>query len=185
MPHPRTQELLTHLEHHRGAVRAALEMTPSALRDRSPAPERWSVAEVLEHLAIVERQVAGLLKRGLRLAQQDAPLPAERCTDPVLPTVDGEALLDRERKLVAGQTARPSRFLSADQAWLELEASRAMLCDVVLAADGLATDGVVAEHPFLGPLTFLQWVAFVGFHESRHAAQIRETAAALGGAHEY
>ena len=30
-----------------------------------------------------------------------------------------------------------------------------------------------APHPVLGALTFQQWIAFLGYHEARHAAQIR------------
>jgi hypothetical protein len=38
---------------------------------------------------------------------------------------------------------------------------------------------VVVPHPALGDQNLYQWIAFVGAHESRHAAQIREIAAAL------
>ena len=38
-----------------------------------------------------------------------------------------------------------------------------------------------APYPTFGPLDFHQWVELVGFHELRHAAQMRETIADLGG----
>ena len=179
--HPRTQELLRHIEENRQLVREALEAAPLALRERRPAPERWSVAEVLEHLSIVELQVAKLLKRGLRIAQAEQPLPADPDVSPVLPTVDGPALVDRERALGAPEGGMPRKGLSAGEAWRALEESRAELREVLLAADGLATRSIVAPHPFFGELNFHQWIAFVGFHEARHAAQIRATVAAVSG----
>jgi hypothetical protein len=135
------------------------------------------VAEVLQHLAIVERQIAALLQRRLRAAM---PLPPDPERSAVLATVDAERLLDRERRLQAGPAAQPAEPMIADEAWRTLESTRASLSEVLLAADGLDTGAVRAPHPFLGELTFHQWIAFVGFHEARHAAQIRATVAELG-----
>ncbi|HEX6813490.1 MAG TPA: DinB family protein [Planctomycetota bacterium] len=179
--HPRTAELLQHLEQNRAILRRALDGAPLPLRERKPAPERWSAAEVLEHLAIVEQQVGALLRRGLRRALADGALPRDPDHTPVVPTIDAQLLLDRERRLQAREGVAPSRGLTAEQAWTELESSRAVLRDVLLAADGLVTSSIRAPHPFLGELTFHQWIAFVGFHEARHAAQIRATVAALRG----
>jgi hypothetical protein len=178
---PPTLELLQHLERNRAVLRQALEEAPPELRERRPAPDRWSVAEVLEHLAIVERQISKLLDRGLRTALASGPLPAGSDASPVLPTIDAQRLLDRGRRLEAGERVRPSQGLTAAAAWLLLQETRASLQGVLLAGDGLRTDAITAPHPSLGALTFHQWFAFVGFHEARHAAQIRATAATLGG----
>jgi len=180
--HPRTTELLQHLEQNRAILREALDAAPLPLREQKPAPERWSVAEVLEHLAIVERQIGVLLQRGLRHATADGPLPPDTDLTPVVPTIDAARLLDREQRLQAREPVQPSRGLRAEQAWQELDASRVALRYVVLAADGLDTTSIKAPHPFFGELTFHQWIAFVGFHEARHAAQIRATTAALSAA---
>ena len=42
------------------------------------------------------------------------------------------------------------------------------------AADGLALSQVTAKHPFLGVLNLYQWIGFIGYHDLRHADQIRE-----------
>ena len=47
-------------------------------------------------------------------------------------------------------------------------------------ADGLAIGEVTAPHPFLGSLNLYQWLIFLGAHEARHAAQIREIAGSAG-----
>ncbi|HEX5050773.1 MAG TPA: DinB family protein [Planctomycetota bacterium] len=176
--HVRTRELLAHLEQHRDTLRAAVHATSPPLRDRKPAPDRWSAAEVLEHLGLVESQVAVLLRRGLRSAQAGGPLP-RAAAHVHARTIDERQLLDRERVLRAGAGVAPGKGLTSDAAWQALETSRAALHAVVLAADGLATDTVRAPHPFFGDLDFDQWVRFVGLHEARHAAQIRATTASL------
>jgi hypothetical protein len=180
--HARTRELLDHVGRNRDLLRDALGEVPPDLRERKPAPDRWSAAEVLEHLAIVEASVAALLDRGLRAAQAAGPLPADPDDAPVVWSIDAAQLLDRERPREAPRRIRPSEGWTAEQAWQALERSRADLRRVVLAADGLATASIRAPHPFLGELSFHQWVAFVGFHEARHAAQVRAVAAALRGA---
>jgi len=42
------------------------------------------------------------------------------------------------------------------------------------AADGLALGQVTMPHPLLGEMTAYEWLATLGTHEARHAAQIRE-----------
>ena len=59
-------------------------------------------------------------------------------------------------------------------------ASRVNLA-AIARGDGLALSQVEHPHPIFGPLNLYQWVAFVGAHEARHAAQIREVGAQLAG----
>ena len=64
-------------------------------------------------------------------------------------------------------------------AWSILERARAALRQAVLAADGRALSEVSAPHARLGTLNLYQWLIFLGTHEGRHAAQIREIAETL------
>lgn len=180
--HPRTSELLRHLDTHRAVLQQAFAEVPPGLVARKPAHDRWSVAEVLEHLGIVESRVAKLLGDGLRQAQMDAPLPPDPDHGSILATIDAQRLLDRERAVAARQGLQPRSGWTAVEAWHRLQESRQALCGVLMAADGLNTDAIRAPHPLLGELTFHQWIAFVGLHESRHAAQIRATVAQLQSA---
>jgi hypothetical protein len=50
--HPRTEELLGQLDESRGVLRAAVDSVPSSLHETRPGPDRWSVADVLEHLSL-------------------------------------------------------------------------------------------------------------------------------------
>lgn len=171
--HPRTHELLDHLARQRDVLRAALDATAPASRGVRPAPDRWSIAEVLEHLAIVERQVTALLRRGVQKAEAAGPLPDDPDTAPVLPTIDGALLLDRERRVAAGPQVQPKGAVDADAAWQTLAGHRSELLALLAHVDGKRTDSVHAPHPVLGELTFQQWIAFLGYHEARHGAQIR------------
>jgi len=81
------------------------------------------------------------------------------------------AFLDRSRKLKLSQ---PSGSVSADEAWDALRSSRRALFDALDGSAGLRLEDFSREHPAGGTLDGHQWVAFVGLHESRHAAQVAE-----------
>ena len=54
--------------------RSRVDAAPLSLRAWRPAPERWSVDEIVEHLSIVEPNVAKLLDKRLRRLEE-AKLP--------------------------------------------------------------------------------------------------------------
>src|SRR5947209_6163845 len=170
--HPRTNELLTYLETQRAALRDAFHAVPAARRDSKPAPGRWSAANIVEHLAIVEGRIAGRFA-GLIAEARANGHAAEASTDPILPTIDMSRVLDRSGRLNAPDPIQPTG-LAADAAWNALEQSRAALRDTIHAGDGLALGTITSPHPVFGPLPLYQWYAFLGAHEARHTAQLME-----------
>jgi hypothetical protein len=175
--HGRTRELLDYLERQRAVLRATFEAVPPALRNQAPAPGQWSAAGCIEHLAIVERLVAGRLTKNVAEARA-AGLGAELSTDPILPQLNVSSVLNRGTRVNAPDPIQPTG-LGADAAWAAIVVSRGVMRDAVVACDGLALGNVSWPHPLLGPLTAYQWIAFHGAHEVRHASQIREIAATL------
>ena len=180
--HPRIAELLDYLDAQHHALRAAVDRVPAERRGQRPAPDRWSVAEVLEHLMLVDGGVARLLSKRVAEARANG-LGTETGTTTLLDTMDLERVRDRSRPITAPDRVQPRNELDADAALAALERARGELRDAVLAADGLALGELVAPHPVLGPLDFYEWIAVSGGHEARHTAQIDEIAAALA-AHE-
>lgn len=176
--HPRLEEVLRDLDARRAALEQAVEAIPTELRERRPAPERWSVAEVLEHLALVEGQITKLLQ-SLIASAQAAGLDPEPETSPITPTPALARALDRSRPLVASEASTPRGGLSASAAYALLIQQREALRAVLLSADGLALSEVQAPNPVLGVLNGYEWVLFVGAHEARHTMQIHEIAASL------
>jgi hypothetical protein len=176
--HPRTQEILTHLDTCRAALEQAVAEVPASLHGRRPAAERWSVSEIIEHLGLVEGRIAQLLITQLATARA-AGLGAERETGPVVPAFDMARLLDRSRPITAGDTSQPRAGLSTSAAWTILTEHRRTLREAIVAADGLALGTIHIPHPRFGMLDFYQWLVFVGGHEARHTAQVREVGVAV------
>jgi hypothetical protein len=175
--HPRTDELLRHLDANRVVLRAAVDAVPAEHRETRPAPDRWSIAEVLEHLGRVEEQITRLLS--LRLSEHAATLKPATDTTSILSRLDHRLIIDRRRRVTAGERVIPRGEMGSAQALASLEVSRTKLRELVLAYDGIAIDPVTHPHPVFGPIDAYQWLIFVGSHEARHADQIREIGAAL------
>jgi hypothetical protein len=166
---PRLRLLRSALDAQREALASAYEATPPELRDARPAEDRWSVAQVLEHLVQTERAVTGLLTA---LIQRAEARPADEAfsEDAFRRRVEMPAFLDRTRKF---QGSQPTGKMGATEAWAALGRTRSELIDVVERSAGLRLEDLSYAHPFAGDLDLYQWIAFVGLHEARHAEQIR------------
>lgn len=173
--HPRIHEVLEFLDTTRVAVSDAVEQVAPERRDTRPAPDRWSVGEVLDHLAIIERRIARLLARRIEAARA-AGLGPEWETSPVLDTLDSQRIRDRSQRVEAPEAFRPQSGSDAASAWTALQESRADLRAAILGGDGLALSEMTQEHPVLGMINLYQWMIFVGAHETRHEGQLREIA---------
>jgi hypothetical protein len=169
--HSITRELLAYLDEQRSVLKSAFESIPAEMRDRPPAPERWSAANIVEHLAIVETRISRLLSD--RIEEARSGLSAETGAGPILPTIDYKRMYDRSTRVKAPETAIPTG-LDAASAWTALENAGSMMRAMLRANDGLALSSVTHPHPRFGPLTVYEWIAFLGAHEVRHAEQIRE-----------
>jgi DinB family protein len=169
--HAITSELLQYLDEQRTVLKSAFESVPPEMRDRLPAPERWSPANIVEHLAIVEARVAKLLSG--RIDEARSGLAGQTSTAPILPSIDYKRMYDRSTRVKAPETALPTG-LDASSAWSALENAGSMMRAMLIANDGLELSSVTHPHPRFGVLSVYEWVALLGAHEVRHADQIRE-----------
>jgi hypothetical protein len=170
--HPRTEELLAYLDEQRAVLRSAFDAIPLEARNRPPAPDQWSPTGIVEHLAIVDRRIAKVLATRIAEGRAAGAAP-ETSTDPILPTIETTRLLNRATRVAAPQVLHPTG-LDADAAWAALERATIELRASIAEGDGLALSTITHPHPLFGPMSLYYWIAFVGAHEARHAAQIRE-----------
>jgi hypothetical protein len=171
--HPRTQELLNFLETSRIRLREAVEAVPPERREAPPQNGRWSVAQVIEHLAKVESGIARLIRRRVGEAKV-AGLAPETEISSVLWSLDVGRVVDRRAPLDAPDRVRPGADLTVEDAWRAFESAHDEARQSVAETDGLAIGALSHPHPSLGPLNLYQWIIFLGAHELRHAMQIRE-----------
>jgi uncharacterized damage-inducible protein DinB len=136
-------------------------------------PDRWSVGEVVEHLALAEPFLFDLQQKTM----SGAPATAEQ-----LAAVKGkeEMLLktipDRTKKAQAPEPLQPkTRLGSRAEVLAAFKERRQKTLDYAgKTKDDLR--GRVGDSP-LGPLDGYQWLLFMSAHSERHLGQIKEVKA--------
>jgi len=167
--HRRLTELLDYIHAQTNDLRKAYDAVPSERRTVRPEPDRWSPAEIVHHLVIVDRRINQRLRA---LIEEARAHPPESDTSTVLSPI-ADRIRTRDRRFKTSETSEP-RGTDPARIWDDLAAVRRELEEVVATADGVALGKVFAPHPALGPLCGYDWLAFVGAHAARHADQIRE-----------
>jgi DinB superfamily len=164
-------DLIKQLQETRDIFLAGVSGISDAQGTFKPAPDRWSIEECAEHIALVEN---GLL---MRLTQEATP--SEHIERPERQEQLRKLGLDRASKRQAPERARPTgRFGSVSKALEQFVANRektmAYLRD---CQDDLHARTVV--HP-IGAMTCHELVVLMSAHTLRHLEQIREVQATPG-----
>jgi hypothetical protein len=135
-----------------------------------PAPDRWSIAEVMEHVAIVEDRVQEIVSK-LGEAPADAP-------DRDVKQMDVSILVDIPRRyprFKAPERVSPVGGRTGAQALQDFLESRARTVEILASAPHLR--GRVVPHPVFGPWDGYEWVLGGAAHCARHTGQIMEVKA--------
>ena len=164
-----------YMEETRGAFLASLDGLSDAQYRFKPAPDRWSVAEVAEHIAVSEATLFGMVSE--KMLKQPAPpelLSQINHDDARLRTM----VVDRTTKRQAPEMLQPSgRFPTMDSVKQAFGQSRDKTVEFVKTTQ-LNLRSYAGPHPLLGPLDGYQWMILVAAHTARHTAQIQEVKAA-------
>jgi uncharacterized protein YndB with AHSA1/START domain len=132
-----------------------------------PAADRWSIAECLDHMVIVEERVLGRVNalaagpagstRALRSDEEVASLTA-----------------DRSQRVAAPAPLQPSlRWPEPRAGVAAFEAARQRTIDFVRATT-VDLRARCAPHPLFGEFDAYQWLLLGATHSMRHVAQIEE-----------
>jgi hypothetical protein len=175
--HTHLTDVLSRLDSARASLRGAIDAIPPAMHRQRPAADRWSAAEVLEHLTLAEHFFSGRIVKALDAARSG--LSPEAHPRAPLPDTVEQRMIDRVNKRQAPESAQPTGTVDVATGWATLEGHHARLRTALAACDGLALSQVTLDHPFFGTMNVYQWVELMAAHEGRHTEQIREIAAAL------
>jgi len=160
-------DIFEELDQSRADLDAAVKAVPASRRTVSPEPDRWSVAQVLEHLVTSERRMAGFIERIIAEAKGKAgePMPPSG--------FDPKRVVDRTTKIKT-RMGDPTGTIPVDESFKSLDEGRAQLKRAVTADHGVNLATIGGPHHVFGQMTVYEWLQFVGLHMRRHAAQIRE-----------
>ena len=162
------------------AIREKFKSAFASLTDEQlnakPDGEGWSVAQIVEHVAIVNggalRICAKLLSKGEAAGKAN----------------DGSVTLSSAflgagadgQKLEAPEMVRPINNVPIADSIAKLDELQGQYAD--LKAKFEMVDGIDAKfpHPYFGELSAQEWLVLSGAHEIRHLKQIRRVLAAIG-----
>ncbi|HEX8456198.1 MAG TPA: DinB family protein [Pyrinomonadaceae bacterium] len=160
-----------------------------------PADNAWSIAEIIEHLAMLEHQMVQLIgmllkkSEGASAAATTATTDGDGATEAAASNAPGfqpfslDSFIERVRdeKLTAPEQVRPSGGVSLAEGLVNLRRTRAALEDLRPRLESATNLGAATyAHPAFGEFNSAQWLAFIGLHEGRHLRQIENLMAAPG-----
>jgi hypothetical protein len=141
-------------------------------------PERWSIAENVEHLAVFERFILGMIADRMQGQAEPGKTALAAAKEPLVMGLGSASA--RGTRLQAREAVQPlGRWPDRAELIAQLRTARAQT--VAFAA---ATEANLREHFFahiaFGDLDCCQWLLVVGQHGLRHALQIEEVMASEG-----
>ncbi len=170
-PQERT-ELVQTLERSREEFNALIAGVSDTHAKAKPDPERWSILECVEHVAVVEGRFLGML--------QEAPRSETPRVDKEREAQLAVMVPNRETKAQAPEQARPTgRFATLADAVAEFNAARDRSIHFAQERAG-ELHSMTLQHRRFGPANGAEFMQIVAGHSRRHGAQIRELRAALG-----
>jgi hypothetical protein len=165
---------LEYLKETRKDFLAAVEGLSEAQWKFKAAPDRWSIAEVSEHIAVAEDTIWKLVNEKIMKSPATPEKAAEaKGKDEIILT----KIPDRSRKAQAPEQLRPTgRWATRAALVKDFETTRgAEITYLTDTKEDLRNH--FEDHPFLKTMDAYQWIIFNSAHCKRHTAQILEVKA--------
>lgn len=143
-----------------------------------PAEDCWSALEVLDHIVLTEREIAGAVRKGLATPQRVGV--RDRL---------GFAMVERifmtDRRVKAPKsvtTILPGKDLALDGIAARWDAGRTELARLLQECSGLGARDGIFRHPVAGQMTIGQVLRFFSVHIHHHRFQLARIQASLPAA---
>jgi DinB superfamily len=135
----------------------------------------WTIAEIVEHIAIVEKGMASICASLLKKSTEEN-IPNNGFANISDSFIEKTVLLgDRKnRKVEAPERVLPSGTLSIAESFAKMTENADLLKEMRNSLETIDTQKAKFPHPFFGDLSATEWLALIGGHEFRHIDQIDE-----------
>jgi uncharacterized damage-inducible protein DinB len=156
---------------------AAVSNLTNEQADFRPDENQWTIAEIVEHISIVND---GFLRLTHKLLKQAESAPTPPMSDLNL----GHTSLDENGQqpgpFQAPDRVRPQGGVSVEDSLAKMRASLAGFTEIQSRLEAVELSEQMFPHPSLGPINAYQWMVLLGEHEDRHRGQIERLKAAAG-----
>jgi len=137
-----------------------------------PEGEKWTIAGIVEHIAIVQDGMAKISAKLLTQAQA-----AGKSSDGAAHLSENfatKATEAQQLKFEAPDRVRPTGNQSVEESLRKMDEARNELEKLRPLFESVECSDYKFPHPFMGDLTAHEWLALVGGHEARHLRQIKQ-----------
>ena len=165
--------ILKNLAESRDRLRATTQGLSKTQLAYRAAPGRWSVAENIEHLAVVEAGILSMVEKGLEAPSDSSKRSA--MDDPgLIADVAG-----RITRFQAPEFLVPTGRWQDEELLPQFDAARKRTREFAATTNADLRNHFL-PHPILGELDCYQWLLLMAAHCDRHRTQIEEVKASTG-----
>ena len=160
-----------YLETTRKNIEEATKGLSDAQWNFKSAPDRWSVAEVMEHIALAEDYLRGFVESQV--------LKAPAAPDRDVKKIDAMVLAmipDRSHKFQAPKELQPDKHIGTPAETLKHFLESRAKTEVLLKDTPDLRDHAI-DSPMGQKLDAYEWILFIAAHSDRHTQQMREVEA--------
>jgi DinB superfamily len=157
----------------KGVLVATKGLTPAQWNFKA-APDKWSIAECMEHIALAEDFIRGMIEQNVMKAPAAPDRDIAKIDAGILANVP-----DRSNKFQAPEPLKPTnRFGSPDAAIKHFLESRGKTEEFLKATPDLR--GHAVDSPAGGKWDAYEFVLMIAAHSERHTKQIEEVKTSAG-----
>ncbi|HEU0175639.1 MAG TPA: DinB family protein [Blastocatellia bacterium] len=157
---------------------AAVSDLTEAQANFRPDENQWTIAEIVEHISIVNDGFLRLTHKLLKEAES-APKPPEADLNLGHTSLDENGRQHPE-PFQAPDRVRPQGGALIVDSLAKMRASLAGLAEIQSRLEAVDLSERVFSHPALGQINAYQWMVLLGEHEDRHRGQIERLKATAG-----
>ena len=135
-----------------------------------PEGEKWTMAHLIEHIAIVQD---GMMKISAKLLNEAKAADVKSGGEAILSdNFKQKAAAAQQVKLEAPDRVAPTGKATIAESLAKMEETRRALEDLRPVFETVECSDFKFPHPFMGDLSAHEWLTLIGGHEARHQKQI-------------
>ncbi|MFL6467960.1 MAG: DinB family protein [Pyrinomonadaceae bacterium] len=158
----------------RGRLNEVLGSLNEEQFDHLPHDEKWTITNVVEHVAVVESNMIRICAKLLGKAQAEGKTGDGSITNSA--SFKEKAAEVASLKLEAPDFVQPTCKQTIDQSLEKMNENRSMLLQLKSQFEKFDSTVHRFPHPFFGDLSAAEWLMLIGGHKARHIKQIEKLA---------
>jgi hypothetical protein len=152
----------------RERLRETVASIPDDVATARPEGEKWSVAEIVEHIAKVNNGTHRICERLLqKAAKADGQIEVSMSDNFRQKSSEIAAM-----KVEAPEIVRPTGAAAISESLKNLDELESKFAELRPSFEEIDGSSLTFPHPFFGDITAHEWLILSGGHEARHLKQI-------------